>query len=66
MTNFGTDEETALKEIRKLADAIDSPVCMFFHNGVWWGVAAVKLLGTDLSGDIVDYKIIKPKETEKP
>lgn len=64
MTPFGKDEEKAITDIRKLADAIDAPVCMFFHMGQWWGVAATKLLGTDLSGDVVDYKIIKPKETE--
>lgn len=61
MTNFGTDRKQAIKDIRKLADALDQPVAMIKIKETYYGTPAGNLIGKDLS--VIDYKIIKPKET---
>jgi len=61
MTKFGTDQEKALAEIRKLADALDEPVGMFYWDGQWVGVPATSLLKVDLDA-LPEFRIVKPKE----
>ena len=59
MTNFGNDRKKALKEIHRLADALDQPVAMITVGEIFWGTPAGNLIGKDLS--TITYIVIKPK-----
>src|SRR5687767_14451696 len=61
MTNYGADKEVALRDIRKVATAVDQPMAMFNHEGVGYATPAGKLIKVNVN-ELDQFQVIQPNE----